>query len=131
MEYLIMCTTGMLTAERNYRKLRMGEIPVPTIPVDSALNYTLGISFANEPTTVDSRMLMSAQSAELVEHLRDTLSEIEEAWDLLGEQKASNSRRTSFGYLQSLGEASRTRPHVCGTGGKDMIRREEQRGMPV
>jgi hypothetical protein len=65
-----------------------------------------------------------------MEHLRDTLSEIEEA-GTLGEQKASNSRRTSFGYLQSLGEASRTRPHVCGTGGKDMIRREEQRGMPV
>jgi hypothetical protein len=63
----ILCTTGMLTAERNCRKLRMGGDPVP-IPVDSALNYMLGISFKTSQWRT-CRFSHVDASAELVEHL--------------------------------------------------------------
>jgi hypothetical protein len=134
-EYLdSMCTTGMLTAERNCRKLRMGEIPwSPQYQLIRAKLHAWNLlrKRANGGH-VDSRMLMrQLKAAELVEHLQDTLSEIEEARDSIwSEQKRlklqANQLRIS--WLQSLGEAKAELGRMSAAQAvKNMIRREEQR----
>jgi hypothetical protein len=111
-EYLdSMCTTGMLTAERNFRKPRMGEISwSPQYQLIRAKLHAWNLLRKRaKGGNVSTRMLLrQLKVAELEDHLMDTLSDIEEARDSIWrEQKRLKEQASQLrvSWLQSLGEA--------------------------
>jgi hypothetical protein len=75
-------------------------------------------------------LMRQLKTAELVEHLQDTLSEIEEArdWHLASRNILKQATSFRISWLQSSAkQRSRTRPHVCGTGKEHDTPREQRR----
>jgi hypothetical protein len=134
-EYLdSMCTTGMLNAERNCRKLRMGAISwSPQFQLIRAKLHAWNLLHKKaKGGRVYTRMLLrKLKEAELEDHLLDTLPEIEDARARIWrEQKRLKQQADQLrvSWLQSLGEAQAELGHMSAAQAvKNMQRREEQR----
>ena len=134
-EYLdSMCTTGMLTAERNCRKLRMGEISwSPQYQMVRAKLHAWNLLRKKaKGGKVYTRMLIrKLKQADLEDHLLDTLPEIEDARaSIWREQKRLKEKagQLRVSWLQSLGEAKAEMGQMSAAQAvKNMQRREEQR----
>jgi hypothetical protein len=128
-----MCTTGMLTAERNCRKLCMGEISwSPSYQLIRAEVHAWNLQNWAKGGKVYTRMLIrKLKEAELEDHLLDAPSEIEDARASIWREQKRLKRKASElrpSCLQSLGEAKAGLGLMSATQAvKNMQRREEQR----
>jgi hypothetical protein len=106
-----MCTEGMLVAERQCRKLRMGGISwSPKYQMTRRqIDFWNLLREKVQGGKVDSRLLIrKAKAAGLVEHLQDELPAIEKARTRIYQEYRRNCKELTYlrtAWLQKLGEA--------------------------